>query len=146
VDLVEPAGSASVARLPTGSLEPRVVAPHSSSAVSVQRPASSLGSFPLDPRETAASALAVETQRLEAARHALADGRATLALTTLTSYERDFPRGVLRPEALVLKVRALVAAGDRQAAEALGRRLIAQAPTSRHADAVRAALGRGTNP
>jgi len=145
-DLLVPAGSVPVARAPTGSPEPRVVAPNSSSPVAVPRPGSSLGSFAVDTRESSASALAAETQRLEAARRALADGRATLALTTLTSYERDFPRGVLRPEALVLKVRALVAAGDRQAAEALGRRLIAQAPTSGHADAVRAALGHGTNP
>lgn len=141
---VEPAETAPSTRPPGGSFAPRVVAPNSSS--SVPKPGSSLGSFALDTRESSASALAAETQRLEAARRALADGRARLALTTLTSYERDFPRGVLRPEALVLKVRALVAAGDRQAAEALGRRLIAQAPTSGHADAVRAALGPGTNP
>jgi hypothetical protein len=141
---VEAAETAPLARPPSTSLEPRFPAPNSSS--STQRPGSSLGSFALDTHAISASALAAETQRVEAARRALADGRAALALTTLASYERDFPRGVLRPEALVLKVRALVAAGDRPAAEALGRRLIAQAPTSGHADAVRAALGHGTNP
>jgi hypothetical protein len=86
-----------------------------------------------------------ETTLLDAARRSLAHGDAKGALAALDGYARAFPRGALRPEASVLQVRALLAAGERSAAEALGRRIIAASPRSEHADAVRAALAR-TNP
>lgn len=90
--------------------------------------------------------LAEEMRLLDAARTALTHGEAAVALANLARYERSFPSGALAPEASVLKVRALLAAGDRTGAEALGRRVIERAPKSQHADAVRAALGVGTNP
>jgi TolA-binding protein len=90
--------------------------------------------------------LAEEMRLLDGARHALASGDARSALSNLASYERSFPSGALRPEASVLKVRALLAAGDRTGAEALGQRVIERAPRSEHADAVRAALGIRANP
>ena len=83
---------------------------------------------------------------LDAARRALASGAPQSALATLTTYERAFQNGVLRPEASVLKVRALLAAGDRAAAAALGQQVIEQAPNSEHAVAVRAVLGLRSNP
>jgi len=90
--------------------------------------------------------LAQEMQLLDEARRALAGGAARGALAALASYERAFPNGALQPEASVLQVRALLAAGDRAAALALGRRVIARAPLSEHAVAVRAALGLQSNP
>ena len=101
--------------------------------------------FAVDPTPPLAT-LERETSLLDAARRALARGGATDALAALAGYERAFPQGALRPEASVLKVRALLGAGDRAGAEALGRRVIAAAPGSEHADAIRAALGQRTNP
>jgi hypothetical protein len=83
---------------------------------------------------------------LDAARRALADHDPRGALSTLSSYERAFPNGALRPEASVLKVRALLAVGDRAGAAALAQRVIENAPRSEHAGAVRAALGLRSNP
>jgi TolA-binding protein len=92
------------------------------------------------------TSLAQEMRVLDAARRVLASGDPQSALATLVEYEREFPNGALRPEASVLKVRALLAAGDRAGAEALAQRIIERAPQSEHADAVRAALGARSNP
>jgi hypothetical protein len=102
--------------------------------------------FEIDVTEAAPTALERETRLVDAARRALARGDAAGALATLSGYERAFSKGALRPEASVLKVRALLGAGDREGAESLGRRIIAEAPQSEHAGAIRAVLGARTNP
>jgi hypothetical protein len=86
-----------------------------------------------------------ETGLLDVARGALSRGDAASALATLERYEREFGHGVLAPEARVLEVRALLASGNRGAAETLARRVIDAAPASEHADAVRTLLGRSSN-
>ena len=105
-----------------------------------------VGSFSLRPAQAPADHLAQEMRLLDAARGALANGDSRSALSTLAQYEGAYPDGALRPEASVLKVRALLAAGDRAGAEALGQRIIERAPRSEHTDAVRAELGRWSNP
>jgi TolA-binding protein len=105
-----------------------------------------VGSFALEAEHAESPRLADEMRLLDAARRVLASGDARRALSTLDNYERAFPSGALRPEASVLKVRALLAAGDRAGAEALGQRVILHAPRSEHADAVRAELARPSNP
>jgi TolA-binding protein len=105
-----------------------------------------VGSFAPEVAQAPPTSLAEEMRLLDAARRVLASGDPQSALSTLVKYERAFPHGALRPEASVLKVRALLAAGDRAGAEALGQRIIEQAPRSEHADAVRAALGPRSNP
>jgi hypothetical protein len=102
--------------------------------------------FEVDVTEAAPAALERETRLVDAARRALARGDAAGALATLSGYERAFSNGALRPEASVLKVRALLGVGDREGAESLGRRIIAEAPQSEHAGAIRAVLGARTNP
>ncbi|HEY3257130.1 MAG TPA: hypothetical protein VGJ91_24400 [Polyangiaceae bacterium] len=116
----------------------------SSSAFSAKGPA--FGSFALEDAQAPPSSLALEMRLLDAARRALLSGDPRSALSTLGSYERAFPNGALGPESSVLKVRALVAAGDRPSAQALGQRVIEGAPRSEHAVAVRAALGLPSNP
>jgi TolA-binding protein len=116
----------------------------SSAETTAQQPA--LGSFALEPPPARPATLADEMRLLDAARRALADRDASTALSRLASYESAFPNGALQPEESVLKVRALLAAGNRAAAEALGKRVIERAPRSEHADAVRAVLGLATNP
>jgi hypothetical protein len=100
-------------------------------------------SFPLEAPSGRAATLDAETNLLDGARRALANGNANAALGLLADYDRAFPAGALRPEASVVRVRALLAAGDRAGAEALGRRIIAAAPKSEHADAIRKWLAQG---
>jgi hypothetical protein len=129
---------------------PNDVAERSSEQPSRVAPAARDGSaqrsFAVEDPARPVPALERETSLVDAARRSLARGDAKHALETLSGYEASFPRGALRPEASVLKVRALLGAGDRAGAEALGRRVITAAPESEHADAVRAALGQRTNP
>jgi hypothetical protein len=89
--------------------------------------------------------LAQETSLLDIARGALLRGDAKRALATLTEYEQSFARGMLAPEARVLRVRALLANGQRAAAEELAARVVEAAPNGEHADAVRALMGRSSN-
>jgi len=105
-----------------------------------------VGSFALEAAHAPPPRLADEMRLLDAARRGLASGEPRSALASLDNYERAFPSGALQPEASVLKVRALLAAGDRASAEALGQRIILRAPRSEHADAVRAELARRSNP
>jgi hypothetical protein len=89
--------------------------------------------------------LAHETTLLDVARGALLRGDAKRALATLREYERNFSHGMLAPEARVLEVRALLANGERTAAEALAARIVDAAPNGEHADTVRALLARPSN-
>ena len=138
-----PLASSAIASSAIASAPPVATAP-SPSATSPGRPA--VGSFALQPAEAPPTGLAQEMRLLDAARRALASGAPQSALATLATYERAFQNGVLRPEASVLKVRALLAAGDRAGAAALGQQVIEQAPHGEHAVAVRAALGLRSNP
>jgi len=130
---VAPAREAAGMAVPGAS----AIASNPSAALS---PTASYAALPTTAAPVATTALAEEMRLLDAARRSLASGDSRGALSTLASYERAFPQGALRPEASVLKVRALLAAGDRSGAEALGQRVIERAPKSEHADAVRAAL------
>jgi hypothetical protein len=90
-----------------------------------------------------AGTLAEEIATIDRARRALYDHRDVHeALRALDEHDRRFPRGALGPEAAVLRVEALLAAGDRPAAEALGARLLAESPSGPLADRVRALLRR----
>jgi hypothetical protein len=69
--------------------------------------------------------LAREVSQLDGARRGLAMSDAEAALRALDQYGREFPRGVLLPEATYLRVRALLARGQRAEAAAVGRRFLA---------------------
>jgi hypothetical protein len=84
-----------------------------SSATSARRapaPASSSGD---------ADALGAELAALDRARSALRGGDAPGALDRLAEYDRTYPRGALRSEALLLRVEALVRSGRKAEAERL---------------------------
>jgi hypothetical protein len=70
--------------------------------------------------EIAPDTLASELKSLEETRARLAAGDPTGALAKLSVYEKSFPRGALRNEATVLRIEALVKAGRRDEAKALG--------------------------
>jgi len=90
-------------------------------------------------------ALKREITAVDAAREALRGGDARGAIGRLEQYEKAFPGGALSPEASVLRVRALLAVGERARAEELARRVIDADPSGPHADVVRSLLVSGHN-
>lgn len=98
------------------------------------------------PKLADAASIEREVRLLDSARRALARNASADALTILRSYAREFEQGALAPEARVLEVRALLQAGERERAISLGSQIVATDPHSRHAEAVRALIGRASNP
>lgn len=84
-----------------------------------------------------APALSDELKELDRARAAVAAGDARGALSELDRYGRDFPNGMLRQEAMVLRIEALHAAGDDATARSLVDRFTAAYPDSAHARRLR---------
>ncbi len=81
-----------------------------------------------------ASTLHAEIDLLNSARAALSAGDRPRALELLGSYETQFfPGGAMRPEEAVLRVEALVASGDRPAADRVARTFLASNPSSPYA-------------
>ena len=93
-----------------------------------------------------ASTLHAEIDLLHAARAALSAGDRPRALELLASYEAQFvPGGVMRPEEAVLRIEALVASGDRLAADRVARAFLARNPSSPYAPRVKRLLSQ-SNP
>jgi hypothetical protein len=65
-----------------------------------------------------------ETRALDRAREALDAHRPAEVLRLLDEYSRSFPQGRLRPEAVILRLAALLAAGRQQAADSLASQLL----------------------
>jgi hypothetical protein len=84
--------------------------------------------------------LGAEIAALDAARAALRAHQPANALAALDSYAQRFPRGMLMPEASVVRIEALIARGDRGQAGQLGRAFLAAHPASPLAVRVRAML------
>ncbi|MCW5834355.1 MAG: hypothetical protein KIS78_18290 [Labilithrix sp.] len=72
------------------------------------------------------------------AKHAA--GAAADAARALDGYDAEFPRGTLRPEATVLRIRTRLALGERAEAERLADDFLARHPSSVHASRIRALL------
>ncbi len=83
--------------------------------------------------------LGIEIAWLDAARRALSESNAPVALSILERYDRDFPNGALAPEAAVLRVEAMVKAGNRTGAIQLAERLAGTLP-DRYTQKIRALL------
>jgi hypothetical protein len=67
-------------------------------------------------------------------------------LRALDDYQSQFPHGDLAPEALVLRIEALVRSGQQPAADKLAREYLARNPGSPHARKIRTLLGPPTGP
>ena len=68
--------------------------------------------------------LGKETKALDLAREALEAHRPSEVMRLLDEYRRRFPHGRLRPEAVILRLAALLAAGRHQAADSLASQLL----------------------
>ena len=136
---VKPAAEPDLARRPA-SLPPsrpeRVVALPSAPASPVSAPPVALTASP-EPPPAAAADVTAEVDSLDRARAALAAGDARGALSRLAGHDARFPSGVLQPEAVLLRVRALLALGDRASANAVATRFITAHPDSAQASRLR---------
>lgn len=81
-----------------------------------------------------------EVALLDASRRALSRGRPSEALQLLERHGAEIPGGILRPEGIILRVKALLALGRRADAERAVLPVLREAPQSRHADVLRALL------
>jgi outer membrane protein assembly factor BamD (BamD/ComL family) len=70
----------------------------------------------------------------------VAAGEPARALAILDGYTARFPRGAMAPEATVLRIEALVKAGDRPAATRVADAFLATAPTSPYATRIQSLL------
>ncbi|MET0595191.1 MAG: hypothetical protein ABW133_21000 [Polyangiaceae bacterium] len=89
----------------------------------------------------AASRLREESAAILAAREALLAGRPSDSLRQLERARAEFPGGALAEEREALRVRALIAAGDRAGARDRGDAFLRAFPKSPHAAEIRALLG-----
>ena len=82
--------------------------------------------------------IANEIAELDRAREALGAGEAKRAIDRLNRYDRLYPQGTLREEALRLRIEAVVTTGDRATARSLAQRFHALYPDSTHSDRLKA--------
>jgi TolA-binding protein len=66
-----------------------------------------------------ARTLVLEIAALDRVKRALVAGNMTSALEELNNYERDFPRGVMSPEAKAMRIEALARGGKKAEARAM---------------------------
>lgn len=88
--------------------------------------------------------LHAELVALEAVRAATAAGNPSEALRRLDAYGATFHGGKLREEASVLRIEALAARGDRDAANTAAEQLLRESPHTVYAARVRAAVDRAS--
>ena len=91
------------------------------------------------------SALPAELAFLDDARRTLRSGDPARALSILDRYAERFPAGAMAPEATMLRIEALVKAGDRPAALRFAHAFLQGDPSSPYGLRVRSLLG-GANP
>jgi hypothetical protein len=82
--------------------------------------------------------IASEIEALDLAREALGTGEPKRAIDRLNRYDRLFPQGTLREEALRLRIEAAVSSGERATARSLAQRFQALHPDSTHSERLKA--------
>ena len=83
--------------------------------------------------EVPKSALAAEVRRLDAARTACRNGAYNEAIRVVENYHREFPQGVLAPDADVVKIEAFVGKRDHAAVVQHATAFLAEYPKDPHA-------------
>jgi hypothetical protein len=124
-------------------IDPLTLAPLASAEVAVapSAPAPMLAVAIADAGAFAASALPAELALLEQARSAVAGGDPARSLSVLDRYAERFPQGSMMPEAMMIRIEALLKAGDRSAATRSAAAFLASDPGSPYAARVRSLLG-----
>lgn len=96
---------------------------------------------PPTPSASSGSTLSAELAMLDEARAVTGAGEPARALSILDAYTERFPRGSMAAEATVLRIEALVRAGDRAAAQRSADAFLTSHPTSAYAERIRSLLG-----
>jgi hypothetical protein len=114
----------------------------SEAAKALPRVARSSRAVAQDPAEVSArqARLAAEVEAVDRAREAVARGDSARALAALEAYERGFAEQRLRPEALYLRMEALLRRGDAAGARSAARAVLAADPQGPHAARAREVL------
>jgi TolA-binding protein len=124
-----------------GPNAPAVVAAPRAEARERPRPAASPAPPPPASPPADDHLIGKQVAALDAARDALATGDAARAITLLDDYDARFPEGALSQEATLLRVKALLAAGRRGDAAAVGKRFVDRHPSSPYGAQIGEALG-----
>jgi hypothetical protein len=141
VAVVDPVAPAIVATAPAlGAEEARAVARVKPVAPSSRTASAPAAEVPID-----AERLAEEVRAVDRARSALANGRAAESLAALDEYETRFGGRKFAPEALYLRMQALLSLGRRAEARSAAERLVRVFPKSPHTARARRVLSE-TNP
>jgi hypothetical protein len=115
--------------------DPALVNEPSSTAAPIAQPSRA---FKASPSGTAD--INGEIAAITLARGAIDKGNARAGLAALDRYQQDYPHGVLTPEATVLRIEALLMAGERSRAKSLGESFLKAHPKSPHAQRVRSLI------
>jgi hypothetical protein len=105
-----------------------------------EAPSTATGVFP---EASASAGVLDEVSSLDGVRAALSSGDPLGALERLSVHESRFPRGALGPEAVVLRVRALMELGQSARAESVAQDFLRKHPTSPQASRLRTIIGAG---
>jgi hypothetical protein len=135
----EPPPARAVVRAPPAH-EPAEPEPAPQPSRSSVRPSSRAAEVATPPIEEVDPSLNAEVAALDRARTALSGGDPARALSELEGYDRQFSGGKMSPEALYLRMEASEERGDRAAAQAAARELLARHPRSPHAARARQLL------
>lgn len=92
------------------------------------------------PAAEQAGSIEREIELLDAVKSKLGAGSAAEASRALDTYDAEFPRGTLRPERTVLRIRTLLLQGNRPAARAMADEFLGTHPGSVHEKRIKALL------
>jgi TolA-binding protein len=84
------------------------------------------------PVPAASASISDEIRMLDAARRAEASGDSAGAIKALDDYKKQYPRGMLSEESVLLRIQALARLGNRTAARSLAQKFRAAHPDSPH--------------
>ena len=98
------------------------------------------------PSSARSSTLDDEVAMIDQARRAIANGDASAALQVVGSYDSKYPGGALSQESTEIRIEALLAQGNRGAAERLAAKFFASHPSSPYVHRIRALLGEPKGP
>jgi hypothetical protein len=131
---------------PPAAKEPRPRV-HPRLAVHLAAPSQPTGSSPSpSPSPSQPSALAAEVARIDTARTVSSIGDHDEAIRLIERYHRDFPEGVLAPDADVVALEAVLAKGDTAEASHRAAEFLSRYPNDPHAPRVRLLVSRSGTP
>jgi hypothetical protein len=124
---------------PSSALAAQAPSPVAAAPLTV-RPTTSISATSGEEGASSVATVAAELALLDRAHQALGANEPARALANLDAYTDAFPHGAMRPEATVLRVEALVKAGDRRAAARAAEALLARSPGSPYARRIESLL------